>query len=129
MASREAVERRRANRRAATAAKQHRDIDRRHRVGYVPPTASDDDRSYLEKFVNRMIARFRIPDNMVTFMHRDARYWHARGCGWDALAKEFSRDGHGEICDPHQSETWRWWVCLAYETRLKLRREFRLARR
>lgn len=106
MASIEAIERRRANRKARNEMKRLR-------------------REREAKIAKRMFQRFYQNGRPVNLILLDYRYWQARRCGWDVMATSI----RGKV-EPNDCETWQWWTGLHYESRGHFVRisQFRLLR-
>ena len=116
MASIEAVQRRRDNRKSKGEARRRRQEEReRHQAAVA----------------SRMVVRFfgaMPPHPTLTLSYT---YWQARRCGWDALSRVWSRDLWGRPCEPEDGVVWRFWRSLHHNTRADLVRlsNFRLIRR
>lgn len=117
MASPQAIENRRANRRAANRFKQRRDSERRVVAG---------GRS-LDTLVQRGVHRLRLHAAAQghvledDFKLSDSRYWQARACGWDAKERVLRYSPRtGRLTDPSESEFWSWWDSLHWKARDQL---------
>ncbi len=121
MATLQAIENRRRNRRAASAAK----ADRRNRR----PAAERE-----QAVAVRMKRRFFSGED-IDLMLLDYRYYQIRRCGWDVLSEGVRTIGHDRaggriLCDATDTVQWRWWCSLHPKERnvLVVLSELRLVR-
>jgi hypothetical protein len=93
VATREAVERRKINRRLATKFKRQNSRAQVSKITVPSP----------EVPARRLRA---IPEHRRQPIHYDPRYWQARKCEWDACAEEL----RPRRCAPDESPFWGWWA-------------------
>ena len=127
-ASPEAVARRRANRAAATAFRHgmlaaRPSASRAVTPNLVTSAAMSPAAERHRRVARRMAVRFAAGVAEMNMLTLDYRYWQACRCGWDVRAKEFRTVGHDPrtgqaiLCEPIDTDVWRWWTAMHYETR------------
>ncbi len=80
--------------------------------------ASRDHRMAIELCLKHYRQR---PDPVRYDVRIDFRYWQARACEWDPSGQMVRRGSHkGELVDERETEFWRWWTSLHYQSRDQL---------